>query len=107
MWVDVKLFFVLRALRVVACVAGGSFRASCLGLRRCFQGLGVCGWMLNCVVFFGCVVRLRASREAGLGRRASDCVVAPKVWGDIIFLFLFRLSRVFACYYALKLLISY
>ena len=30
------LFCFLRVRRVVACVAGGSFRASRLGLRRCF-----------------------------------------------------------------------
>ena len=45
------------------------------------KGLGLCGWMLNCVVFFGCVVWLPASREARLGRRGSDCVVASKVCG--------------------------
>ncbi len=35
-WVDVKFCLVLRAPRVVDCLAGGSFRASRLGLRRRF-----------------------------------------------------------------------
>ena len=37
--------------------------------------------MLICVLFLGCVVWLTASREARLGRRVSDCVVAFNVWG--------------------------
>ncbi len=40
------------------------------------------------VLFFGCVVRLFVSLEAGLGRLVSDCIVASKVWGgsvDVIF----------------------
>ena len=47
------------------------------------KGLGLCGWMLNCVVFFGCVVWLPASREVRLGRPVSDSVVASKVWGCV------------------------
>ncbi len=78
---DVKLCLFIRVRRVVACVVGGSFRASRLGLRRRFQGLGVCGRRLNFVLFFGCLVWLLASREARLGRRVSDCVGASKVLG--------------------------
>ncbi len=80
---DVKLRFVLRARRAVAWVAGGSFRASRLGLRRFFKGLGGGGWMLNVACFFGCVDWLPASREALLGRRTSESVVASKVWGCV------------------------
>ena len=35
-WVDVNLCFVFRVRRVVAYIAGGSSRASRLGLGRCF-----------------------------------------------------------------------
>ena len=35
-WVDVKNLFYLLVRRWVACVVGGSFRASRLGVRRCF-----------------------------------------------------------------------
>ena len=73
--------FVLRVHRVVACVAGSSFRASRLGLHRCWQGLGVCGWMLKFVCFFGRVAWLPASREARLGRRFSDCVFVSRFGG--------------------------
>ena len=37
--------------------------------------------MLNLVLFFGRVVLLLASREARVGRRVSDCLVAFKVSG--------------------------
>jgi hypothetical protein len=46
-WVNVKMCFLFWCVVGIACVVGGSFRASRLGLRRCFQGLGVCGWMLK------------------------------------------------------------
>jgi hypothetical protein len=37
---------------------------------------------VNFVLFFGRVVWVPASREARLGRRVSDCVVASQVWGE-------------------------
>ena len=37
--------------------------------------------MLNCVLLFFRVVWLPGLREARLGRRVSECVVASGVWG--------------------------
>ncbi len=67
-WVDVKFCVVLRVRRLVACVVGGSFRASRV---VAFKVWGVCRWMLNLVLFFARFVWLPASREARLGRRVS------------------------------------
>ena len=38
--------------------------------------------MLNCVLFFGRVVLLLASREARVGRCVSDCLVDIKRFGS-------------------------
>ncbi len=58
-----------RVRREVGCVVRASLRASRFGLRRCFKGLGVGGWMFNFVFLWvrraaACVVRcsFRASR---------------------------------------------
>ena len=50
--------------------------------------------------FFGCIVGLRASRETHIGHRASDSVVASKVWGCVGVcqnLFFLLVHRVVAC----------
>ena len=66
---------------MTVCVEGGSFRPSRHGVGRCLLGLVVGG----CVLEFGLVLRrvawLTASKEAPLGRRVSECVVASRVWG--------------------------
>ncbi len=54
--------------RATDCVEGGSFRASRLGVWRCSVGLGQ-----HVAFVLRCVARLNASREASLGRRASEC----------------------------------
>ncbi len=84
--------FFLMARRAVACVAGGSFRASPFGLRLYFSGLGVCWLMFKFVFSFGaswvCLHRGRlvwgvASRTASLLLRFGG------VWVDAEFCFLF------------------
>ena len=70
-------------LRCVArdCIEGGYFRASRLGVRRCFYRLGSGWWVYTNEMVLKCVARLTASREATLGRRVSECVVAFTVLG--------------------------
>ena len=63
------------------CVERGYFRESLLGGRRCFYCLGVGWWVYKIERVFRCVARLTESREATLGRRVSECVVAFTVWG--------------------------
>ncbi len=64
----------LKVRRALDCTERGSFRKSRLGVRRCFYRLGVGWWVYK-------IVRLTASREAVLGSRISECVVAFTVWG--------------------------
>ena len=49
--------------------------------RRCFYRLGAGWWVYKTEMVLMCVARLTASREATLGRRVSECVVAFTVWG--------------------------
>ncbi len=81
-WVDVKTLFFLRVCRSYACVVGGSFRASCLGLSVSLLLRFGGEWVdLKTLFLLGCVARRPASWETRLGRRVSDCFVAFKVWG--------------------------
>ena len=82
-WLGVKIRFDFWVRCVAGCAERGYFRASHLGGRRCFYRLGVCGWVLKFAFVFGCVAWLAASREATLGRRFSEGVVASKVWGCV------------------------
>ena len=66
--------------RAADCVERGSFRKSRLGVRRCFYRLGVGWWVCKIEMVLRCVARLTASREATLGRRVSEGVVAFTVW---------------------------
>ena len=67
--------------REVDCIEGGSFRPSRFGARRCFYRLGV-GWRVPKIeMVLRCVARRTASREAPVGRRVSECVVAFTAWG--------------------------
>ena len=79
-----SIFVCLLVRRAVACGVGRSFRASRLGLHRCFQGLGMGGWVLKFVWFlgalFGCLRRGRlvksvASRTAPLGLTFKRLIV--------------------------------
>ena len=63
------------------CIEGGYFRESCLGGRRCFYRLGVGWWVYKIERVLRCVARMTASREATLGNRLSEGVVAFTVWG--------------------------
>ena len=67
--------------RAADCFEGGFFRKSRLGVRRCFYRLGVGVWVLKIELVLRCVARLIASKEAPFGRRVSEYVVAPWVWG--------------------------
>ena len=67
--------------RTADCIEGGYFRESRLGGRRCFYRLGVGWWVYKIERVLRCVSRLTASREATLGHRVSEGVVALTVWG--------------------------
>ena len=67
--------------RAADCVEGGHFRASRLGVRRCFYRFGVGWWVYKIEMVSRVVARLIASKEAALGSRVSDCVVVFTVWG--------------------------
>ena len=71
----------LKARRAADCIEGGYFRASRLGVRRCFYRWGSGWWVFKMEMVFRCVARLTASREAILGSRVPECVVAFTVWG--------------------------
>ena len=49
--------------------------------------------MLEFELVLRCVAWLTASREARLGRRVSECVVASRVWG----LWVFKIELVSRC----------
>jgi len=67
--------------RTADCVEGGYFRASRLGVRRCFYRLGAGGWVYKMEMVLRVVARLTASKEAASGSCVSDYVVAFTVWG--------------------------
>jgi hypothetical protein len=67
--------------RTADCIEGGYFRASRLGVRRCFYRLGAGWWVYKIEMVLRWLARLTASREATLGRRVSECVVAFTVGG--------------------------
>ena len=76
-------FFVSLFVFVVLCFSlffCPMVRASRLGGRRCFYRLGVGWWVYQIERVLRCVSRLTASREATLGRRVSEGVVAFTVW---------------------------
>ena len=83
-WLGVKICLCFWVRSVADCVERSSFRTSRLGGRRCFYRLGVCGWVFKFAFVFGCAARLTASREAPLGRRVSEGVVAFTVWGCVV-----------------------
>ena len=63
------------------CIEGGYFRASRLGGRRCVYRLGVGWWVYKIEMVLRRVAGMTASREATLGNRVSEGVVAFAVWG--------------------------
>ena len=67
--------------RAADCIERGYFRESRLGVSRCFYRLGAGWWVYTIEMVLTCVARLTASREATLGRRVSECVVAFTVLG--------------------------
>ena len=71
----------LKVRRTAECVEGGYFRASRLGVRRCLYRVGVGWWVYKTEMVSRCVACLTAAREAALGRRVSECVVAFTGWG--------------------------
>ncbi len=79
--VNVRTCFGLKMCRADDCIVGGSFRAPFLGVRHCVWGLGIREWVFKFVLVLRYVVRLIVSREARLGRRVLECVVASRFWG--------------------------
>ena len=67
--------------RAADCIEGGYFRESRLGGRRCFYRLGLGWWVYKFERVLRCVAQLTESREATLGRRVSEGVLAFTVWG--------------------------
>ena len=63
------------------CIEGGYFRASRPGGRRCVYRLGLGWWVYKIERVLRRVARLTAPREATLGNRVSEGVVAFTVWG--------------------------
>ena len=68
--------------RAADCIERGYFRESRLGVSRCFYRLGVGWWVYKTEMVLRCVARRIESREATLGSRVSECVVAFTVWGS-------------------------
>ena len=62
--------------RTADSIEGGYFRASRLGVRRCFYRLDVGWWVYKMEMVLRRVARLTASREATLGNRVSEGIVA-------------------------------
>ena len=63
------------------CIEGGYFGDSRLGGRRCFYRLRLGWWVYKIERVLRCIAGMTASREATLGNRVSEGVVAFAVWG--------------------------